>query len=430
MAKTLREFLEERAERDFSYAERIFRNSIIGLGTDQRLKQAKKIADMWKFDTPQLSDHTYNIQKAGLYRISLMMLSVAGEAVKKLESQVPDIHDRYPGFPWDNFKRLRDLNVKYGEAIDSGEATDEITVKLNKEVDAINALGEFDSLDPKFSGLPYFRLICVCLNWGSAIDSFTESHNTDRITIRPTPALKELSSKIGMSQAGLPILFESQSSRDVMHAVFEQLKKPSIFFQKVHPKLYDTTHMKTLKDIRNKYAHFVDFFEAHAATTSENYFLDITTFNPEEFASLMNVYAHISKNLDRVRQAFYYGKNDEYALAMAKDYERAVLGTAYSDEAKKALMDEQVQWVTKNTVKSRNEDAFVVASGDLLQNFSVADARSVFTFIRTRKNELGKPSELIKGVEGQSYVVQAGVKRFAESIKRALGHQVRSEVAA
>jgi hypothetical protein len=264
-------------------------------------------------------------------------------------------------------------------------------------------------------------LICTCLNWAGAVDSFAKSSKVDPVSLNPGPALKELSDKLGMPQHAIPMFLESNASRDVLHSMHEQLKQPSLFFRKAHPKLYDKSQLEKLKTLRNKYAHFEDYFDADARSPKDSYFLDITTFDETEFKTLVGCYHHISRQMTRVTMAKLYGESQQYAQQLAREYEQIVLGTAQNDPTKRALMDDAVSRIIRSGIRPRNADALVIAMGSLLQQATVEEVKDVIKYVEERKNKLNKPSELLDDLNGHTKLFQVNVQRFVEHMQTHLG---------
>lgn len=422
MAKTLDEFLESRAQDDFRSAEVIFKHASKCASFESRVSAIHSRALMHgSLSLAPSEDTNIFTTKRGLHRAALMMLSVAGEATKKLEKAVPDIRAKVPNFPFEHLKELRDLNIKFGESARTGEEIDAITLKINKEVEALNEMPEFDVRPHKH--LPYFYLIAVCMKWATAIEEFKESSPSEDVLLTPSPALKKLAGELGFSQAAVPVILEALAARDVLNVVHDQIKQPSIFFRKLHPKMFVPTVLEPLKQLRHKYAHFEDFFEMDSQTTPDAYTVSITTLVGEEARMLRQVCSQINAQMPKVATALHYDACPQYASQMASDYKMMLLGTAYYDDAKKAVMDEMVEWVTRNRVKKRSEDAFVIATGDLLQRATPADAKALLQYVCSRKNSFGTPQEMLEGMEGLGHSMQASLKSFVQRMQYGLGIQ-------
>lgn len=420
----MKEFLEERAQRDFAIARNIYDDALHGTNVVKKRDNAIsafEYAERFNSDKP----YKYFVDKPSLFAASVYCLACAGEALKRLEKEVPDFSLRYPQFCLPSIKRIRDIAAHRGEFLEKSDELIDATKRIYLESERIykHALkyGPMPVTDADFLSLPYAPLIRVMFLWRNGLIDLVATEPNNQIQLTGTPNVKKTCKVMNIKESTLPYLVESLLTCDQLAVFHSRLKTPSLFFKVAHPKIYHTTLLESLQKARNHLAHFDTFFEMHEQNSGKIYIVDTAVTKRNNFEQLAEMYSYVLKQLVAVRNARNEYDEIGYIERTVCDYERILLGTAYNDNDKKMLMDQQVEWVTRSAVKPRSEEAFVFAVGELLKSSSVDDAKEVLAFIRFHKNELAKPSELLKKLDGQSNLLKIKVHRFVDSMQRSLG---------
>jgi uncharacterized protein with HEPN domain len=280
MAKTLREFLEARALRDYKSGEGILHaaRQLSSLRRDLLLR--KQYADWVKIFDPKIvqkmPNFDFSMDQFALGEVQLYLLAAAGEAVKRAEAQNPTIREQAPTFPWRSHRDIRDIYSHLTkQVLRSNQIEHEkdklrvkiaeitaYTAELDREIEEVdhgrrssddcNKLNELK----RIIHIPHIKFASDMLDLAKALSSLAAASDTRNIRIINNPNQLEVSRALNLADGTAPLIIHGLFSLNLVCALNNQLATPSLMFRSLHPELYLEANKKVLANAKNKAAHF------------------------------------------------------------------------------------------------------------------------------------------------------------------------------
>lgn len=412
MAKTLREFLQDRAQWD-AQALKCAYTAVPPTGWLDKTIKGLLAAHRHEDGVVLPSDMVWEAAQ--------VCLSQAGEALDVMRETEPELFKQLPQYPWNSIIRLRHVVTHYGPANEAAfrpDAAKTMTTTGEKEYAKLLQCKMPPDTDV-YDKSALYRQAMHSLRFFSFYGHLATGFGPDEnIPVTYTPRVEALMDDFGLTadlrdhegkqvKWSLPLAIMVDSLRHRANMATESFEKTSGLCRMSHPEIFSSPSYAAIRNMRNQWAHFQDRLASEDAQsmTDPNFIF----FYP--------------RLMDQVRMSFRRMPSGEPSDAahLIDDYATMILGRAQNDPAKAAAMDQFVSWFVKNfNGKMRLQEAAIYATGQTLQ-LPLAQAAEILDYIRAHKTDLQTPGVLLDDLPKQSHVLQIGVRDYVENMQEILG---------
>lgn len=346
---------------------------------------------------------------------ALVGLNMAGESIKKLQSEQPQVLAAYPDVPWNALKRIRDIATHWEQNKHTPEDYRKASERLKKEWQRIEPhLGTFAVPNPLQETSDLFRRVRNGLQWFAAMNELIPAASDGIVPINRNPNIGRASELLGgLPPQHLGMMIIMMFQRNEVNRAVDGFNRTSCFYQKENHIAYQSTALQRLRNVRNHWAHFHDVHQEEANLGKTGLIKLI-----ECSQSMDKLRAHIKPEPPSL--------DDEpaliaYAATLAQRYERNLMGSKQIDPAKAAMLDETVQWIT-GTLKENQRwqaNAAVFAAAKMVRALPAGQAREALDFLKLQG--IAEPDALATAAQGQSPVIQTAMREFAKAMQQCAG---------
>lgn len=406
MAKTLREFLEERAKDDLHAAIIVWMSVTPPLGLQRNF--ALLASDI------NNHDEDCWLPLSTLTGAAMAGISLTGECIKKIERERPQAIGSNPEIPWASLKRMRDIYTHWEQNKFRPEDYEHNKVRLEKE---INRITPYIPSIAHASGVKSELLLNLCfgLKLYSAIWLLMPDRQNDMVRINHNANIQEACGVFDGMQPNplqpnhLTLLFIYMAHRTGLNIALDAINRTSCFFQSENAAFYQGPALKRLRNLRNNWAHFHDL---HSET-------GIGIMTPEEILESSRCIDTFLRSM-KPDFAIITDKDDVegYAEKLAHRYERNLMGRDLRDKTKAAIIDDAVQWITStlNDKQRKQANAAVFAATKMVKALPVQQARETLDFLKTQS--LDDPNQWIEASRNLSPPIKMAVRDFVLNTQR------------
>lgn len=417
MAKTLNEFLKDRAQWD--YAALTCAYCAIPEARQFNRHTTDILASQRRGDTIMIG---YNYVRDAW----IVSICQAGEALDQMREKEPELFKQLPPYPWDAIIQARHVATHYGESNHDAFRPEAHQAMMKKWDTALAKLGDTHApnADHIYDQSALFQKAMISLKYASFYSAICEGHAPeDVITVTNSERIRKLYEAYGAEdrEAGyeppneqnwsIALAAVIDSARLHANLSMDSFEKTSGLCRMNYPEIFNNVYYGAVKHIRNQWAHFEDRLHIEDKATELH-----TLFG------CLSAMEHLRARFTHVPPS---KKSNDAEVARAvdlviADYTRLILGPAERDTAKCADMDGFVSWIVKNfNGKARLHDAAIYAAGQTLQ-LPREQATQILGYVRDHKTALSDPSKLLEDLPGKCQVLQIGVRDYVNNLQAVL----------
>jgi uncharacterized protein with HEPN domain len=410
MAKTLKEFLGDRAEGDVRALNLAFASMPTTKSAQQNLDKA-----LYDKDRQILLPCLY------VHEAAMVFLNQTGEAIQKVQEEDPELLRQLPSFPWQSLIRLRHAMTHIGSHTIKlkPEAFKSKMKSTRKEFEAILENWPAPASEAAYKN-PHYRHAMMSLKYflffkeiaeGFALDEnipLTQSARVENILWNYTENEREDGVYDKVMKWNIPLNVVINSIRFRINMTIDALDSGSGLLKLKRPEIYSSPMIAEVRHARNHLAHFED-----RLTTDDNH----TRTDIQQLALALRSMDDLAKKHPQ------HGPDASVASETKKlvdEYTHLILGASKHNAQKMTEIDGFTEWVTKNfNGKQRLQEAAIYAAGQIVQ-LPITQAQEILAYIKNNKTALMNPDSLLTSLNGQSNVLQIGVRDFVSNMKEVL----------
>jgi hypothetical protein len=404
MAKTLKEFLKERADRDLLALRAL-------QGASEAFCEGTKYLALVLAHQDGIRSRI-EVPHEVIGRAMQTAISAAGETVKKIERTQPDLKSAYPDYPWAAVKRLRDAYA-HPVRLFLGGASSEPVMKNWKKLDEYYAKTKPED---RFSGYePLLEELAGAWNVTLALRHFTHTYkNSKTVNITDHNLGEHISKFQPHIVKKLPWIVAHYNQRHCLIGIGDAIGSTSLFFREAENFPVDP---RPILAIRNRAAHFVDPPDHRRKPDDPNMFGELRGIEPGV--------SNVSESLAKLPRKTQSAESSHWQAQMAAIYYDEMKVHAHLDgntemaAQKEVLLDRAVEFITQSSKNPRElQDAFIMATANLISVSKPDEAERVLDYVFARGEAIREPGKIKADMSGLSYPVQVKARQFLDEVIR------------